>query len=93
MPGSDSKTTTDHDTIKKWAEERGGRPASVSGSGDGDEPGVLRIDFEDGNEDRLDEISWDDFFEKFEESKLALLYQEETAGGDQSRFAKFVRRD
>lgn len=25
----ESKTTTDHPTIKRWVEERGGRPAAV----------------------------------------------------------------
>lgn len=35
---SESRTTTDHDEIRRWAEERGGRPASVRGTGQsGDE--------------------------------------------------------
>jgi hypothetical protein len=49
--------------------------------------GVLRIDFAEPN-DRLEEISWDDWFEAFEENKLAFLYQDE---GD-SRFNKLVDR-
>lgn len=89
----DSKTTTDHDTIRRWTEERGGRPATVSSTKDGDEAGVLRIDFPGySGEDTLEEISWEDFFDKFEESKLAFLYQEEVASGDESRFFKFVSR-
>ena len=28
-----SKTTTDHDEIRRWAEERGGRPAHVKDTG------------------------------------------------------------
>ncbi len=86
-----SKQTTDHETIRRWAEERGGKPARVSGTGDGDDPGVLRIDFA-GDEDNLEEISWDEWFEAFEENNLAFLYQEETEGGEESRFSKLVSR-
>ena len=37
----------------------------------------------------LQQISWDEFFEKFEESQLAFLYQDEK----NSRFSKLVKRD
>lgn len=88
-----SKTTTDHEEIKQWAEERGGKPASVKGTGDDKEAGILRIEFPGhGSDDRLEEISWDEFFDKFEANKLAFLYQDETAGGDTSRFFKLVSR-
>jgi hypothetical protein len=88
---SQGTTTTDHDTIRKWAEERDGRPASVAGTGSKGEPGILRIDFKPWDE-KLEKISWEDFFEKFEEENLAFLYQEETASGGTSRFHKFVER-
>ena len=89
----ESKTTTDHDEIRRWVEARGGRPSSVKGTGDGDDAGILRIDFPDaGDEGSLEEISWDEFFEKFDEKNLAFLYQEETSGGEESRFFKFVSR-
>jgi hypothetical protein len=92
---SKSKVTTDHKEIQKWVGDRGGRPATVKGTADKDESGgLLRIDYEGfGDDENLEPISWEDFFEKFEESKLAFLYQEETTGGDTSRFSKFVRRD
>lgn len=93
MADNESKTTTDHDEIRRWAEERGGRPASVKGTeSGGDEAGILRIDFPGGEEDRLEEISWDEFFAKFDEQNLAFLYQEEVKSGDESRFHKFVSR-
>lgn len=90
----ESKTTTDHNTIKKWVEERGGVPAAVKQTeGDGD-PGVLRIHFPGyGEEETFDEVDWDTFFEKFEDNNLAFLYQEKTKDGKQSRFFKLVRRD
>ena len=89
---SESKTTTDHDEIRKRVEDRGGRPASVKGTGKG-EPGVLRIDFPGrGAEDSLEEISWGEFFDKFEKEKLAFLYQDKTKDGKESRFFKLVNR-
>jgi hypothetical protein len=89
-----STTTTDHDTIRRWVEERGGRPAAVKGTGNGDDAGILRIDFPGrGDDDSLEEISWDEFFEKFEDSNLAFLYQDTTKDGEESRFSKLVRRD
>ena len=87
-----SKTTTDHETIRKWAEARKARPAAVKGTGGGDDPGVIRLNFPGYAEEKLEEISWDDFFAKFEENRLAFLYQEETRDGEQSNFFKFVKR-
>src|SRR3712207_5562878 len=59
MADNESKTTTDHDEIRRWAEERGGKPATVAGTeSGGDDAGVLRIDFPGGEGDRLEEISW-----------------------------------
>jgi len=85
---SQSKETTNHDEIRKWAEARNGRPAAVKDTWDGTS-GVLRIDFDDP-EDSLEEISWDDFFRVFDERKLKFLYQEETAEGEESRFFKLI---
>jgi len=94
MSDARSKTTTDHDEIRTWAEARGGRPSRVRGTGDEEDPGMLRIDFPGyTGADALEEITWEEWFEKFDESGLALLYQEETAGGQTSRFFKLVSRD
>lgn len=91
---AESKQTTDVDEIRRWAEARGGRPASVKGTATGDDPGILRIDFADGDDDRenLEEISWEEFQQAFEENNLAFVYQEQTADGEESRFGKFVSR-
>src|SRR3954454_22371087 len=88
---SDSATTTDHKVIRKWAEERDGRPATVRATEEDGHAGILRIDFGPA-EDRLEEIEWDEFFAKFDESELAFLYQDRTKDGKLSRFHKFVRR-
>jgi len=87
-----SETTTDHKTIQKWAEEHDGKPARVKGT-DKKGGGLLRINFPGYAEDNLEEISWDEFFETFEENKLALIIQNETKDGKESRFSKFVSRD
>jgi hypothetical protein len=91
--GSDTRTTTDHDEIRRWVEEHGGKPARVRGTGGGDDPGVLRIDFPGGaGEDELEHISWDEWFQKFDEQNLAFLYQEQKADGEDSTFFKLVSR-
>jgi hypothetical protein len=87
-----SKTTTDHDAIRKWAEKRGGHPTSVTGTEHGKEgAGVLRLDF-GVKDEKLHAVDWDSFFEKFEEAKLAFLYQDKTSNGKMSRFHKFIHR-
>ena len=86
---SAAEKITDHNNIHAWADERGGKPAMVRDSkGPG---GILRFEFQDPD-DKLEPIEWDEFFKIFDEHKLALLEQEETASGATSRFAKFVSR-
>ena len=88
-----SATTTDHREIRKWVEERGGQPATVKATSSDDEAGILRINFPGySGEESLKEISWEEFFGKFEEKRLAFLYQEKTSGGETSRFCKFISR-
>lgn len=88
-----SKTTRDHDEIRKWAEARGAVPAEVSGTEKGNQTGILRFEFPSApnrNDSKLQEISWEDFFEKFDENDLELVYQEKTADGERSNFNKLV---
>lgn len=85
--------TTDHDTIREWAEARGAKPSAVEGTGGKDDPGIIRLDFPGySGEGKLEEISWEEWFEKFDENGLELLYQEETAEGEPSNFNKLVKR-
>jgi hypothetical protein len=35
---------TDHEEIRNWAEERGATPASVKGTGEDGEVGMIRLD-------------------------------------------------
>jgi hypothetical protein len=83
-----SKTTRDHDIIRRWAEERGGKPTMVEGTK------ILRFNFDEpgGDDDeKLKEVSWEEFFEVFDNSDLTFLHTDETHGGQTSRFFKFVR--
>jgi hypothetical protein len=86
-------STTDHEQIRKWVEQRGGKPACVRGTGDKNDTGMLRIDMPGyTGADKLAPISWDEWFEKFDEKNLAFLYQDKTAGGKKSNFNKLVSR-
>lgn len=83
-----SHVTIDHDEIRRWAEERGACPTEVKGTG------IIRLDFPGySGEKRLEPVDWDEFFEHFEESNLALVYQDTTARGQKSNFNKFVSRE
>ena len=71
----------------------GAKPSCVVGTGDKKDIGMIRLDFPGyTGEGSLQEICWDDWFEKFDANDLALIYQEETAGGKKSNFNKLVSR-
>lgn len=89
-----SRTTTELSEIRKWAEERGGKPARVIGTDERDEGGVLRIDFPGyTGKGRLEEISWEDWYQTFRDRELEFLYQDKTVDGKESRFFKLIHRD
>jgi hypothetical protein len=82
-------TTRDHEEIRRWAEERGGVPTIVKGTG-----GLLRIDFVEGEqsggrEPSLEELSWDEWFRIFDENGLAFLCSPE----EDSKFFKIVSEE
>lgn len=89
-----SHTTTDLKEIKKWAEEREGKPSIVKGTEDSkNDGGVLRINFPGyRGEDTLEEISWDEWYKIFKERDLEFLYQDKTADGKESRFFKLINK-
>jgi hypothetical protein len=84
-----SETTTDHNTIRAWAEKHKGVPAAVESTHDDDGTGIIRIMFPKAphsQHDALVEISWEEFFEEFEKRELALLYD------PKSMFSKIISR-
>ena len=85
-----AETTTDHETVRKWAESKGGKPAAVRRTHQGGDVGIIRIMFPDAPQsehDELVEINWDEFFEEFDKRNLALLYDPD------GMFNKIVGRD
>jgi hypothetical protein len=65
----------------------------VRRTGSATDAGVLRINFPGYSKDKsLEEIPWDEFFKKFDENDLALVYQEQSSTGDVSNFNKLVKR-
>jgi hypothetical protein len=85
---------TDHDEIRRWAEARKARPSRVKGTERaGDDIGMIRLDFPGySGAGKLEEISWDEWFEEFDDNDLALLVQDKTASGETSNFNKLVKR-
>lgn len=82
--------TTDHDEIRTWAEDHGGRPAAVARTHSDKDVGIIRIMFPDApnsEHDALTEITWEEFFEEFEARNLALLHD------PNSLFSKIIGRD
>ena len=85
-----AEMTTNHETIRKWAEKKGGKPAAVARTHKGSDVGIVRIMFPDAphsEHQALTEISWEEFFREFEQRKLALLYEED------SLFSKIIGRN
>jgi hypothetical protein len=94
MARNRSRVLTDHEEIRRWAEERNASPACVRRTGGDGDIGMIRLDFPGySGEQSLDHVDWDDWFQKFDESNLALLVQDQLASGGQSNFNKLVGRE
>jgi hypothetical protein len=73
-----SRVLTDHDEIRRWAEERDARPSAVQRTHTDDSVGIIRLDFPGySGENSLEEIEWDEWFDKFDDNNLALIVQDE----------------
>jgi hypothetical protein len=86
---ANSATTTDHDKIKKWIEDHNGVASVIDNDG---KTKVLRVHFPEASsdkDDQFDEVSYEEFFQIFEDSKLAFLHSTDS----DSTFNKFVSRD
>lgn len=91
----EAKTTTDHAEIRRWVEERDGKPAIVKSTHEKQGSGILRIEFpgySGSHDENLEPVGWKEFFEVMEKNHLAFLYQDRTSSGETSRFFKFVER-
>ena len=93
----DLEYTTDHHMIRSWVSRWHGHPAVIhsadavaAGSGS-----ILHIRFpKDPDETSLKSISWDEFFERFEQEHLALEYLDEPKTNVTGQpFARLVDRN
>lgn len=87
--------TVDNDEIRAWIEGHGGVPVVLKGViENGDEsPDMLHVSFGPVNPE-MEEMDWDEFFERFENENLALVINsdtEPTKGGTPD--FEFVDRD
>lgn len=78
--------TRNTEVIKHWAQERNGIPSTIPGTGPSNRPGVLEFNFPGYTKNRLQEISWEDWLNTFNERDLAFIYQEKLRNGSQSNF-------
>ncbi|MEV6140115.1 hypothetical protein AB0L63_29530 [Nocardia sp. NPDC051990] len=78
--------TRNHDVIRRWAEQRGARPATMPGSEYNGHLGVLRFDFPGYGGAVLRAVGWDEWFAAFDARRLTFRYQERGADGAPSNF-------
>ncbi len=88
VANTSSRVTTDHEAIRRWAEERGAKPVLAGKSAA--KPASVRLEFPGSRDRSLREIGWEEWFQRFDKSKLALLYQQQTADGERSNFCEIV---
>ena len=78
------KLTADHAEIRRWVEEHGGRPGLVEVADGRDR---LAVAFDSDARD----VSWEEFFERFDRESLAFAYDPD-GNGDAAASAKLVSR-
>lgn len=94
MIDEEDKTTTNHDVIKNWVEERDAKPAIVIGTKTHtNRKGLLRISFPGYAEENVREISWEKFFQIFDERDLVFQFQETKRNGEPSYFCKITNKN
>lgn len=88
----DEERTTNHALIRDWVDDHDGYPAHVQQSESEGDEGLLRVGFGDTEEESLKEITWEEFFEEFEEKDLAFAYREHVPE-EESPTIRLVKRD
>jgi hypothetical protein len=87
-------TLTDHETIRRWAEARGARPARMRNNGRASLTAIaddICLDIPGTSpEGALEPISWHEWFRKFDDAALALLI--ESAHRQPSTFNLLIKR-
>jgi hypothetical protein len=68
-------------------------PATVESTERNGEAGILRLNFPGYGGQNLEEIGWDEWFDKFDGNNLVFLYQEHKADGSMSNFFRLNRAE
>ncbi len=91
-----SKETTDHEEIKRWAEARGGQPAVIDHPNAQADKRGIRIDFpgkrDDAIKDLTHPVSWNEFFRIFDDQQLLLAYDDDPTDEDPAMWYHFEPR-
>ncbi len=74
---AEGKLTTNRNVIKKWAQARHGWPALIRRATSAGFEMVLSIVFPDSSSSEIArKLTWDEFFDQFEQQHLVFVYQE-----------------
>lgn len=93
MSNENMRSTTDHSTIKKWVEERKGKPGLAKDNKEtGRAGGLLRLSFPGDSTGNVDKLPWDKFFTIFDENNLKFVYREEPEGESKSTEFQFENK-
>jgi hypothetical protein len=87
--GARTRATTDHDEIRRWMESLRARPAVIEAGARG-EPDIIQVHLPGSSGENVHDVSWAEFFARFDEGKLALVYHERA--GRKSPAHRLVRR-
>lgn len=87
----ETRTTTDHGTIRNWIESNDLAVARTAET-DRSRSDGLTIVTEGRSDDSIKEVTWDEFFETFEDEGLAFTYRTETMGPEEQLYYEFVSR-
>jgi len=78
---AETEITTDRETIRTWVEDSGAQPAYVD-----DESGTRHLHVHHPDSDTtesVEETTWDDFFDRFEDDEMVLVRHADRRGADQ----------
>ena len=89
---SKASLTSNRNTITRWVEARGGKPAHVARTADPGKVGLLRIDLMQSNRE-LEHISWDQWFEKLDEKGLSVALRDDNVDGSMSTYCRVISED
>ncbi len=89
------KRTIDHAEIQQWVEKNKGFPQVIDDPEAGHDTPGIRINFPNIADpflpDYVREVSWDEWFEVFDQQQLMFVYEENE--GEENISYRFERRD